>query len=70
MGAMTFMIIGGYLGAGKTTTMIALAKEFEARGIDTAVIANDLGARDLVDADYSETSGLSVTEIPGGCICY
>ena len=70
MNNLTFMVIGGYLGAGKTTTMIAATKELESRGVKAGIIANNLGIKDLVDADYSQTQGADVTPITGGCICY
>lgn len=68
-GALKFMVVSGFLGAGKTTTMIALANEFQKRGVVPAIIANDLGAN-LVDTSITQASGCSVTEIANGCICY
>lgn len=68
-GALRFMVVSGFLGAGKTTTMIALANEFNKRGLTPAIIANDLGAN-LVDTSITQASGCSVTEIANGCICY
>ena len=41
-------IVGGFLGAGKTTLILAAAKELERRGIRSAVILNDQG-NELVD---------------------
>ncbi|MBR2804962.1 MAG: GTPase (G3E family), partial [Eggerthellaceae bacterium] len=35
-----------------------------------AIIANDLGAKNLVDADYTRTADVPIDEIPGDCICY
>lgn len=68
-GSLKFMVVSGFLGAGKTTTMIALANEFKERGMVPAIIANDLGAN-LVDTSITQASGCSVTEIANGCICY
>ncbi|MDR0616569.1 MAG: hypothetical protein LBG29_07145 [Synergistaceae bacterium] len=65
-----FMIVSGFLGAGKTTTMIALADYIDKNMGKAAIIVNDLGAKNLVDAEYTATTGCSVTEITGGCICY
>ncbi|MGA9958965.1 MAG: GTP-binding protein, partial [Acidobacteriaceae bacterium] len=45
-------IVGGFLGAGKTTLILAAAKELERRGIRSAVILNDQG-NELVDTDYA-----------------
>ena len=47
-------IVGGFLGAGKTTLILAAAKELERRGIRSAVILNDQG-NELVDTGYATT---------------
>lgn len=65
-----FMIVSGFLGAGKTTSMIASAEYINKNIGKAAIIANDLGAKNLVDASYTGTTGCSVTEIAGECICY
>lgn len=64
-----FMVVSGFLGAGKTTTMIALADCLNNNHGRAAIIANDLGAN-LVDTQLTQTSGSTVTEIASGCICY
>lgn len=64
-----FMVVSGFLGAGKTTTMIALAEHMNRSYGKTALIANDLGAN-LVDTNLTQTSGCTVAEIASGCICY
>ena len=71
-----YMIVSGFLGSGKTTTMIAMARcineRLKAQGQDghSAIIANDLGAKNLVDADYTRTADVAINEITGDCICY
>lgn len=71
-----YMIVSGFLGAGKTTTMIAMARVINKRLQDagepghSAIIANDLGAKNLVDADYTRTADVAINEITGDCICY
>ena len=71
-----YMITSGFLGSGKTTTMIAMARAINAREqkegepSHVAIIANDLGAKNLVDADYTRTADVPIDEIPGDCICY
>lgn len=65
-----FMVVSGFLGAGKTTTMIAIAKDINARYGKASVIANDLGAKNLVDTKFSKASGCDITELTGECICY
>ena len=65
-----FMVVSGFLGAGKTTSMIAFAQHINKCVGKAAIIANDLGAKNLVDSVYTSTTGCSVTEITGDCICY
>jgi G3E family GTPase len=65
-----YMVTSGFLGAGKTTSMIALANSVNARGGKAAILANDLGASNIVDADYTETTDILTTRITGNCICY
>ncbi|MCI8992157.1 MAG: GTPase (G3E family) [Eubacterium sp.] len=65
-----YMITSGFLGAGKTTTMIALSKEMEKRALSAAVLANDLGAKNNVDADYTAMEGILTAQVSGDCICY
>ncbi len=50
MNPIRFMVVSGFLGAGKTTTMIALAEHMNKTYGETAIIANDLGAN-LVDTE-------------------
>ena len=71
-----YMIVSGFLGSGKTTTMIAMARNINKRLQEagqpghSAIIANDLGAKNLVDADYTRTADVAINEITGDCICY
>ncbi len=64
-----FMVVSGFLGAGKTTTMIALGMHMGKTYGKPGIIANDLGAN-LVDTNLTQTSGCTVEEIASGCICY
>jgi hypothetical protein len=61
-------IVGGFLGAGKTTLILAAAKELERRGIRSAVILNDQGS-ELVDTGYATQKGVHSGEVTGGCFC-
>jgi len=61
-------IVGGFLGAGKTTLILAGAKELERRGIRSAVILNDQG-NELVDTGYATHNGIQTGEVTGGCFC-
>ena len=65
--------LGGFLGAGKTTTMLALAHRLTRSGRRVAVIANDQGD-DLIDAGLADRARrlgelAGVAEITGGCFC-
>ena len=65
-----YLVIGGFLGAGKTTSMIAFAEYLSARGLRSAILVNDLGSRSLVDGEFTAASGCFCDEITGDCICY
>ncbi len=59
-------VIGGYLGAGKTTLVNHLLRN--ARGRRIAVLVNEFGALPI-DADLIEGADDRVLAIAGGCIC-
>ena len=63
------MLFSGFLGSGKTTTMVATAKYLQERGIKAALVTNDLG-ENLVDTGYARLSGIPVAEISNGCLCH
>lgn len=65
-----YMVTSGFLGAGKTTAMIAFAKSINRRCGKAAILANDLGASNIVDADFTATTDILTTQISGNCICY
>lgn len=65
-----YLIVTGFLGSGKTTSMIAMARAMKDKWGKGAIIANDLGAKNLVDADYTRTADVPIQEITGDCICY
>lgn len=69
MDPIRFMVVSGFLGAGKTTTMIALGEWMDEHWGKTAIIANDMGAN-LVDTNLTKTTGCTVIEIANGCICW
>jgi CobW/HypB/UreG, nucleotide-binding domain len=62
------VIVGGFLGAGKTTLIMAAARELERRGLRSAVIMNDQG-RELVDTELARLSHVPSGEVVGGCFC-
>ncbi len=61
-------VVGGFLGAGKTTLILAAARTLQQRGMRVAVILNDQGD-DLVDTHYVECFGLPSAQVTGGCFC-
>jgi len=65
---MRFTMIGGFLGAGKTTTIGRLAKMYQPRGQKVGVVTNDQ-ASDLVDTHLRRQQGFNVGEVPGTCFC-
>ncbi len=58
----------GFLGSGKTTFLIEVAKELNSRGLKVATIVNDVGHIN-VDRKCMEVHGIDTMEISGGCIC-
>ncbi|MBI2301594.1 MAG: cobalamin biosynthesis protein P47K [Armatimonadetes bacterium] len=64
----TFLLVGGFLGAGKTTTLVEVAKRIAASGQRVGLITNDQ-ADDLVDTGIAKLQGVPVSEIAGGCFC-
>lgn len=62
------VIVGGFLGSGKTSLILKAAQMLELRGMRCAVILNDQGD-ELVDAQLAETAGMITREVTGGCFC-
>ncbi|NND75595.1 MAG: hypothetical protein HKN44_11375 [Ilumatobacter sp.] len=58
----------GFLGAGKTTTVRALAHYGESKRHRVAVVTNDQDG-DLIDTLVVARSGRAVAEVTGGCFC-
>ncbi len=63
-----FVMVGGFLGAGKTTTIARLARDYKARGLNVGIVTNDQ-ATDLVDTHSLLAQGFAVGEVPGACFC-
>ena len=61
-------VIGGFLGAGKTSCILRLAKKLISSGQRVGVVTNDQSSQ-LVDTEFLRASGLPVLEMPGGCFC-
>ena len=68
-GRTRMLVLGGYLGAGKTTLAVNLAKTLkERRDKSVSIIMNDQGDV-LVDTEYSKEAGFDTRDIMGGCFC-
>ncbi|MBT4692375.1 MAG: cobalamin biosynthesis protein P47K [Planctomycetaceae bacterium] len=65
---MRFVMIGGFLGAGKTTTIGKLAQLYQQTGLKVGIVTNDQ-ATDLVDTHTLRNQGFSVGEVAGACFC-
>ena len=63
-----YIMIGGFLGAGKTTAVGKLAALLAGQGLRVGLITNDQG-RNLVDTAMLRAQGFATEEIPGGCFC-
>lgn len=65
---MNVLCIAGFLGSGKTTVLLEVARAMTARGTRLAIIENEIGEVG-VDGGYVREQGLPVQELFGGCIC-
>ncbi len=63
-----YILIGGFLGAGKTTAILKLAEHLKAQGKRVGLITNDQ-AGGLVDTSRVRAAAYPVEEIAGGCFC-
>ena len=59
-------VVGGYLGAGKTTLVNSLLRQ--ANGRRLAVMVNEFGALPI-DASLVEAAGERIVSLVGGCVC-
>jgi Ni2+-binding GTPase involved in maturation of urease and hydrogenase len=68
MPSIRFLMLGGFLGAGKTTTIARFARHYQSRGQKVGIVTNDQ-ATDLVDTNSLRAQGFDVGEVPGACFC-
>ena len=64
----TYIMIGGFLGAGKTTTVSRLARHYMDQGKRIGIVTNDQTS-DLVDTHSLRSQGFDVGEVAGSCFC-
>jgi hypothetical protein len=62
------VLVGGFLGAGKTSLILRAAGTLRQRGLRAAAIMNDQDQA-LVDTEYSTARDVETGEVAGGCFC-
>ncbi len=62
------VVVGGFLGAGKTTALLRLARQLHGEGRRVGLITNDQAAN-LVDTGNLRVRGFRVEEVAGACFC-
>lgn len=65
---MNVLCIAGFLGSGKTTILLEVARALAEDGAQLAIIENEIGEVGI-DGGYVREHGLPVQELFGGCIC-
>lgn len=63
-----FVMVGGFLGAGKTTAIARLARYWSLQGFRVGLVTNDQ-AYGLVDTESLREQGFEVGEVTGACFC-
>lgn len=65
---MDVIVVGGFLGSGKTTTIINMGKYLAEKRKKVAIIVNEIGEVGI-DGDVIKRFGFDTKEITSGCIC-
>ncbi len=68
MATTRLILVGGFLGAGKTSLLVQAAARLSRQGQRVGLVANDQAA-DLVDTEILKETGSAVEEVAGGCFC-
>ncbi|MDF1664139.1 MAG: GTP-binding protein [Planctomycetota bacterium] len=63
-----YIMLGGFLGAGKTTAVLKFAEYLDSKNQKVGLITNDQSFG-LVDTTMLSSHGFPVEEITGGCFC-
>ncbi len=65
---MRLLVVSGFLGSGKTSLILWVARALTGRALKVAIIENEIGEIGI-DGRYLREEGLQVQELFGGCIC-
>ncbi|MBT5831157.1 MAG: hypothetical protein HOH77_13295 [Candidatus Latescibacteria bacterium] len=65
---MQLHLVGGFLGSGKTTAIIAAAQHLIKSGKRVGIVTNDQG-KYLVDTAFVKSAHIPTVEVTGGCFC-
>lgn len=65
---MKLVLVGGFLGSGKTTAIVRAARSLISAEKKVAIITNDQGDQH-VDSAYVRSRNIPVREVPNGCFC-
>ena len=65
---MRLLLFAGFLGSGKTTLILALARRPAPLGLRVCVVVNEVGEVGI-DGEVLRMGGLEVKELTAGCIC-
>lgn len=68
MSSVQLLIIGGFLGSGKTTSILTLGRKLKEANKKVAIVTNDQTSH-LVDSEYIKSQGFPVLEVTSGCFC-
>jgi G3E family GTPase len=65
---MDAILIGGFLGSGKTTAIIRVGKSLANKGYKVAILSNEIGEVGIDDGIVTKY-GFQIRDITNGCIC-
>ena len=65
---MDLLVVAGFLGSGKTTLILSLARQLATAGHKVAIVENEVGEIGI-DGALIRRAGLTVRELFNGCIC-
>ncbi|MDH4091287.1 MAG: CobW-like GTP-binding protein [Cyclobacteriaceae bacterium] len=65
---MKLVLVGGFLGSGKTTAIVKACQQLIHQNKKVGVITNDQGSQQ-VDSEYVKSFGIPAGEVANGCFC-